>query len=171
MGSNLTTRANVSSKSIPSSSIYLYATSLALFLITLPNSLDLFLKIHLVLITLDWSSLGTKVHTSFLVNCSNSSCIAFTQYSSNKASLTFFGLDKETKHTYLAKFTYILLVSMVSSSLPIEIYWMIFLDPRWRFLYDFVIQNFLGTTFLTCCLFMCFVCGVDSLSISVAAEK
>src|ERR1044072_5525185 len=40
-------------------------------------------------ITLIPSSLGTKFHTSFLLNCPSSSSIAFIQYSSVKASLTF----------------------------------------------------------------------------------
>ncbi|KAL9255645.1 hypothetical protein AKJ16_DCAP09961 [Drosera capensis] len=47
MASNLATGAKVSSKSIPSSCEYPFATNLALFLMTVPFSSDLFLNTHL----------------------------------------------------------------------------------------------------------------------------
>ncbi|KAL2946035.1 hypothetical protein AAZX31_U011200 [Glycine max] len=65
-----------------------------------PSSLVLFLKIHLVPITLVPSGLGTSSQTSFLLNCSNSSCIALIQNSSVSASFTFLGSILETKHEF-----------------------------------------------------------------------
>ena len=49
-------------------------------------------------ITLVPSGLGTSSQTSFLLNCSNSSCIALIQNSSVSASFTFLGSILETKH-------------------------------------------------------------------------
>ena len=95
--SNLATWAKVLSKSIPLTCVYPWATNPALFLITLPNSSDLFLKIYLVPITLVFSGLGTRFQTLFHENCSSSSCIAFIQNSSSRDSFTFFWFIKGNK--------------------------------------------------------------------------
>ena len=59
--SNLATGAKVSLKSTISICVYPCATSLALFLVIVPNSSDLFLNIHLVTITFTLLGIGTSV--------------------------------------------------------------------------------------------------------------
>ena len=86
--SSLAIGANDSSKSMPSTSIYTWATNLDLFWTTSPSSSVLFLKIHLVPITCVSLGLGTNSYTSFLINWYNSWCMDSTQFSSLKASST-----------------------------------------------------------------------------------
>jgi len=76
---------------MPSCWLYPCATSLALFLITSPISFCLFLNTHLVQIMFLCSGLGTRSHTSFLLNWLSSSCIAKIHPSSVSASSTFVG--------------------------------------------------------------------------------
>lgn len=89
--SNLGTCANVSSKSMPSTYVYPCATKYALFLTTTPFSSILFLKVYFVLMIFTLSGFSTNFQMSFLTNCSNSSYIVFTQYSSCSASFIVLG--------------------------------------------------------------------------------
>ena len=116
--------------------MYLWATNLALFLIMLPNSSDLFLKIHLAPITLVFSGLGTRFQTLFREDYSSSSCISFTQNSSISASFTFLGSHMETKQTYLTWFTNRFLVTMPLLGSPIfrSEGWPIIWSEGWFFL-------------------------------------
>ena len=89
--SSLAARANDSSKSMPSTWVYPWATNLDLFWTTSPSSSVLFLKIHLVPITCVSLGLGSNSYTSFLTNWCNSWWMDSTQFSSLKASSTFLG--------------------------------------------------------------------------------
>ncbi|KAK9724044.1 hypothetical protein RND81_05G044200 [Saponaria officinalis] len=91
MASSLATGAKVSSKSIPSCWLYPCTTSLALFLRIARKSSSLFLKTHLVPITLRFGGLGTSCQTLFLSNCPNSSYIATIQSESVNATLILLG--------------------------------------------------------------------------------
>ena len=71
-------RAKDSSKSMPSTWVYPWATNLDLFQITSPSSSVLFLNIHLELMTCVSLGLGTSSHTSFLTNWCNSWCMDST---------------------------------------------------------------------------------------------
>ena len=66
MASNLVTRANILSKSIPSYWLYPLATNLALFLIIFSSSSNLFLYTHLVPIIGWFLGLATSVYILFL---------------------------------------------------------------------------------------------------------
>ena len=89
--SNHATGAKDSSKSMPSTWVYPWATNLDLFRITSPSSSILFLNIHLVRMTCVSLGLGTSSYTSFLTNWCNSWCMDSIQFSSFNASSTFFG--------------------------------------------------------------------------------
>ena len=90
MDFSLATGAKFSSKSIPSTYVYPWATSVDLFLITVLCSSDLFLKIHLVPITFTPFGLGTNSYTSFRTNWWSSSWVELTQLASWSTSSTFF---------------------------------------------------------------------------------
>ena len=103
MDFNLTTGANVSSKSIFSSCAYPLTTSLALFLTISFLSFNLFLKTHFVPIT-EWSkSLSIRVHILFLSNWLTSSCMATIQLSSLKISFIFLDSIEKEKQNCLLK--------------------------------------------------------------------
>ena len=103
--SSLATGAKDSSKSMPSTWVYPWATNLDLFRTTSPSSSFLFLKIHLVLMTCVSLGLGTSSHTSFLTNWCNSWCMDFIQFSSSNASSTFFNSNWTREQFYVTWFT------------------------------------------------------------------
>jgi hypothetical protein len=90
-------RVNVSPKSKPSTSVKPWAIRWPLFLTTSPSSPCLFLKTHLVPMTLTSLGGSTMVQTWFLSKFSNSSCMALTQLKSERACPTSRGLNKATK--------------------------------------------------------------------------
>ena len=79
----------------------------------------LFLKTHLVQITLWFEGIGTNSHTSLLSNWFNSYCIAIIQFSSSKASFIFLGSIWEIKARLLQMFVREDLVLTPLDGLPI----------------------------------------------------
>ena len=116
MASSLATGANVSSKSMPSTWVYPWATRRALFLTTWPCSSCLLRYIHLVPIMLCFCGSGrlTSSHTLFSSNCWSSSCIAWIHSGSMKASSTFLGSDIETNAKCPQKFASCVALERVS---------------------------------------------------------
>ena len=116
IASSLATGANVSSKSIPSTWVYPWATRRALFLTTWPCSSCLFRYIHFVPIMLCLRGSGrlTSSQTLFSLNYWSSSCIAWTHSGSIKASATFLGSDIDTNEKCPQKFANCVALERVS---------------------------------------------------------
>ena len=87
---------------MPSSWEYLLHTNLALFLDTLPSSVNLFQNTHLVPITFLFLGLGIRVHVLFFSICSISSFIASIQLSFVNASLMLLGSKSASKQVFFS---------------------------------------------------------------------
>ena len=85
-----------SPKSNPSTWENPFATSLTLFLTTMPWSSCLLRNTHFIPMTLTSSGHSSSVQTSLQVKLFNSSCTAFIQSRSWRASSTFLGSIQET---------------------------------------------------------------------------
>lgn len=94
--SNLATKAHVLSKYIYYCWLYPFAKSLDFFINTFPFSSSLLWKIHLVSITILDEGLRISSETLFLSKWFKSSCIAWDQCLSMRASLTSFASILET---------------------------------------------------------------------------